>query len=871
MKFKLLENIINYHVKPRSDDEWKYIKALFEDFFPNINLQRHHEAIFHTINNLYKKKSDNLLKCAHIHLPYQTEKNEVNLALFILNVLRFKETLENLQPLERSNASTLFFINNKIDNPEKITNYLSIHDGKRIGKSNIFNIVFRHDSVETNTSRDNYIPSNFSGTQLKKRQAKQRAISQIKIKNYKFLANILEYFNSTSKIFGVKELNLMPSVYFMCLKRIASEVSSHSSNIWTQYILDTAIKNRNTFDLNNLRACILNHNVNLTKVEDDDTNYYNIHNKSIFFDLTKTVVLFNTLSRKRTFDNFNYRRILEHIENGYCKNIKRQLVITYERKKVFSFLDYRKKLDQVKTRYKVNTENNTLTIFPFDFIEKRVGSIYFEDLKIIDLLDVFYERLYEVDTNLYAKLLSIWFFNLLSNIHNETIKNHVWRIVKNRVEEGVIVKDLKSSFDALASKTISKWENLLEKYKDTDNLILIIPSSLSQDKTVVKSLKKAPVKINVSNWKNFKEEFLPSNFYLILDYRDSKYDHTLSPNILDLLFQYSNVSFHFLSIFFEKRFLKNTISYLEKIIQPLLLSERRGNYFDLNRNIGQQCILDLEHAIAKVRSIEDQFEDVDESAYEQQTSDTIKISFRQKQLIVSRSEKFIVKITKSQQYKIIRADELEDYYKIEGQRLSELYVDFNLFENESDKSEINKFKAAMNLNIDKGEWLWKELLRQKVEESTFEELYEEIEQLSKKDKFHLVSKPTFSKTYLNPKNNSLPREKRIIKSIFNFLGLPRAYYRLVIVFKAREILKSRKSNFKMELLIESLLDHQLFPKFDPKMFNKWFEWIENSKKIDLEDVGLFDNVENDIKDLVKILKDNIKLGKITKIEIINND
>ena len=876
MTSDLFKNIVTYQVKPQDVKDWDFFKELILEYHPNFRIKQYHKTIFDSINKLYKNSKKSELQCLHIHLPYQTEKKELDIANFITNAIRFKEIKQSLRTVEKETDQLYYFINNKIENPKNLNEYLSIHDGSLSGKSNIFNIVFGHDKVahKSKGGKELYDRSNLTGAQLTKIRAKQNEKNQIVLDNYVYLAKILEYYNTSHNIFGIQELDLLPSVFFMCLKGMATKLENLQANIWGQYDIEHAITNKKARSLNELRTIVLNTKVNLTKIEDDES-YYNVHGKSIYFELARTVVLFNTLSRRNTFDSYNYQKILEYVdvEEEYRTNIKRQLIITYEKKKVFSFIDYFKKINQVKLRYKVNTESDSVQIFPFDYSNNSLGKVQFHDIEITQLLEAFYDKLYELDEMLYNKFLSIWIFNLLSNIHNDTCKITIWNLLTNKLETTEKLLDLKKYYDLLAYEIIEYNDGILKKWRDTENLTIVIPNQLAEIKNVRKSITSDfHYSVTVCGWKVFKDEFSNEKKYLILDYRDSRYDHTLSPNILDLIFTSANISFHHISIFYKKRFLKNSKSYLETIIQPLLVSKKRRNYFGLGQNKIQKVITNLLEEIRITDAIDDQFDDIDETNYSQQFGDSIKIYFGRKSITTSKSEKIITKISGSNNYSIKRADELEDYSNIEGQKLSELYMGFNLFkDNLTDKAEIEKFKEQLGLEISENEWLWKELLRRKTIEDSFDELYTSIKNISINDKFYLVSESTFKNTYLDPKNDSLPREKRATKSIFAYLNLPKAYYRLVVRYKARKVLKSRKSNYKMELLIESLVENKLLPEFDSSKFSKWDKWIRESKIIDLEDVGIFENVKSEIETLTQLLGENIKLRKITKTEIVSND
>ena len=876
MTSDLLKNIVTYHVKSKDVKDWDFFKELILEYYPNLRIKRYHKTIFDSINKLYKNSKKAELQCLHIHLPYQTEKSEIDLANFFTNAIRFKEIQQSLKTIEKKDNQSYYFINNKIEKPKNLNEYLSIHDGSLSGKSNIFNIVFEHDKValKSKVGKELHVSSTLSGEQLKKIRAKQNEKNQIVINNYVYLAKILEYYNSTHNIFGIKELDLLPSVFFLCLKGMATKLESHPSNIWNQYDIEKAITSNSSYNLNELRPIVLNTKINLTKIENDE-HYYNVHDKSIYFELVRTVILFNTLSRKNTFDSYNYQKILEYVdvEEEYRTNIKRQIILTYDKKKIFSFINYFKKINQVKVRYKVNTEPDSFLIFPFDYSNNDLGKVRFHDVEITTLLEAFYDKLYEINEILYNKFLSIWFFNILSNIHNDTCKTIIWNLITDKLVSTSELQELKKYYDLLANEIIEFNSEILKEWINSKNLTLVIPNQLAEIKNVRKSItSKFYNPVSVCGWKELNDEFSLEKKYLIFDYRDSRYDHTLNPNILDLTFTSPNVSFNYISILYKKRFLKNCKSYLETIVQPVLLSKKRKKYFGLGQSQIQLALNDISDEIKITAAIDDQFNDIDETNYSQQLGDSIKIYFGRKSITTSKSEKFIIKISGTDNFSIKRADELEDYNNIEGQKLSELYMDFNLFEdNLTDKSEIQKFKEQLNLEISEDDWLWKEMLKRKVTEGTFEELYSELKNISIQEKFYLVSESTFKSAYLDPKNDSLPREKKATKSIFTYLNLPKAYYRLAIRYKARKVLKSRKSNYKMELLIESLVKNSLLPEFDSSKFNNWDKWITESKIIDLEDVGIFENVESEIETLTQLLSENIKLRKITKTEIVSND
>ena len=101
--------------------------------------------------------------------------------------------------------------------------------------------------------------------------------------------------------------------------------------------------------------------------------------------------------------------------------------------------------------------------------------------------------------------------------------------------------------------------------------------------------------------------------------------------------------------------------------------------------------------------------------------------------------------------------------------------------------------------------------------------------------------------------------------------MPPSYYRLVIRYKARQVLKSRKSNAKMDRLLSTLIQFDLFPVFNSNKFEKWFNHINENGGIDLEDIGIFENEKCEIEILVEFLKENLNIRKIKEIKLVSND
>lgn len=867
MKGKMFENIINHKFQLPRNGESEFVEDLFEDYFPKMNILESHRIILDCISRLYTENNKQKVNYTHIHLPYQTKKGELNLALFIINVLRIKEIEENLMQLKSETSASLYFINNKLENARSLNEYLNSADNHTYENSSISNIQFKHDNLNRRIQKKEfYDKNNLTGKQLSKFRSKQEVQKYIELNNYRFLAQILNNFQN--QLIGKHEIKLSPSVYFLCLKGLVERLEAHSSNIWSSYSIEDAIQNSSKYNLKQLRSCVLNSNVALNEIEEDES-YYNILNESIFFTHTKSVVLFNTLS-KRVFDDYNYSNVSK-LAKDYNPNLKRLISITFERKKIFSFIDYHKIINQVTTRYQIANDNSVI-VFPFDFKKSRLKSLYFDKIEVRDLIDVFYEILIEIDEKLYSKYLSIWFFNLMSNILNTRIKDFIWEDLTNQIPEDYNTESLKAIFEKIATKLIIRNKSIINSFQNRNKLTLVLPRFLTNRENLVSSIKRSYRFAKIADWKSFKTNYSKDNYYLVLDYRDSKYDHSLSNNILDVLLDSKNVSFYFLSILFEKRFLINSKSYIEKFILLMLENYNRSKYFKIDKNKINEVIQTINSLIKDTEAIDDHFDDVDDSNYDQRVNESVKIFFGKRHATVSKSEKYLIQIGEPNIFKLCRADNLDDYNKVKAQKLSELYEDFNLFEeSDKDRSEIEKFKVEHNIEMAAGDWLWKELLKRKATQVGKETLYKEMEDLSKKNKFHLVSKQTFEKSYLNPSNPTLPREKKFTKSLIKFLGLGRPYYRTLIKYKARQVLKSRDSNKQMEVLIQSLIQYKLFPEYEKSRFRLWYSWIKESQIIDLEDIGIFENVEGDIKDLVQILVHNIDCELITNIETVNHD
>ena len=150
-------------------------------------------------------------------------------------------------------------------------------------------------------------------------------------------------------------------------------------------------------------------------------------------------------------------------------------------------------------------------------------------------------------------------------------------------------------------------------------------------------------------------------------------------------------------------------------------------------------------------------------------------------------------------------------------------------------------------------YLWKILLRKKVEKKSQMQVYEEImAPLKESDK---VQYNAFLRWIDKDNTIMLPLQKATQKRLMEYLGLSQAYLLVMRAKKMSEVNKTRRNNN----MLEGFLADYLLSDIDDDSFD-----IFKSTKIN--EILRYDRID-DLKALVELLNEKINLNKIVSISI----
>jgi hypothetical protein len=368
-------------------------------------------------------------------------------------------------------------------------------------------------------------------------------------------------------------------------------------------------------------------------------------------------------------------------------------------------------------------------------------------------------------------------------------------------------------------------------------------------------------------WNDVKEVTIKERSVIILAYRDvgiPPFD--IYPNIIEnRIPEDKSVHLVFLKAFFFERFNKSMHRYLNsynKLVSNKL-RYKHLNWKDLDKNIEDVDALRAVYLI-----------DADDSDYGiGSQTESIRIDFTDSSRVsVYPSKLLIARKQGVSKYFVIRADELleeTDLGDFEIEPLEEIYEELNLFEiTPAEENELKEIRAQYGVTgNDQKSALWKVELRKKLDLHNGDPalLYETIRTVTDNDD-KLIQYSYFRDYWLDPKSELIiPRLSRHFRQICNYLGLPVAYYRLKLKQRASLRFNSRQSNAQMNSLLAHL--------FSDGLFENGVDWnnLDLTSFIDehnLEEKGIFqENVRIELKVLVDLLKEEMKLKPVLKVEL----
>ena len=154
---------------------------------------------------------------------------------------------------------------------------------------------------------------------------------------------------------------------------------------------------------------------------------------------------------------------------------------------------------------------------------------------------------------------------------------------------------------------------------------------------------------------------------------------------------------------------------------------------------------------------------------------------------------------------------------------------------------------------DSNVYLWKILLKKKVELSSIENVYSEI--MEPLEESRRIQFGAFTNWVDEGNTMMLPLQKTLQKRLMNYLGLSDAYLYVMRSKKRAEIQRTRKNN----AMLENFLADYLLTDIDEEAF-------EQFKDSPINEILQFERIE-DLNALIEILNDDIKLKTIKSITI----
>ncbi len=578
----------------------------------------------------------------------------------------------------------------------------------------------------------------------------------------------------------------------------------------------------------------------------------------------KNLILISTCPYSQSFNSLKHK--IETIENRYFGLSKYPNFQTY----IVS-----------STEIKVLDENNIDKSFTAHFAGQQ-ETVLWENFKHIlsyysgleELVSIKMMNIYSLvfNANLKKKVLE-WIFGngnsiLITSSTREILQEDLTE--ESRIE---LRNELSNTLDLIIG---SNWLNSIKEGLGEDP-ILIVPSFISKSDKLKRELS-ALIGISKKRLRSWFEKFKThSKDILVLDYRDSgRFPFNISPNFYKHNFEECNsINGLFISFFFKNKYDWNRYRYNSELIK-------------MHRHPLKELFFNWSQLEDSNKRLKPSFKEViyrwdDENTYQEKyDSINIKVDFfgKRRTATYHAAELFIYSFGKdNSDYKVARIDEIIEFDKefIQIQKLEEFYDTLNLAERivntSTHEKELEIIRNKYNLeNSDSTELLWKTLLVEKNEKN--EDLYDILNQFFRSRNLNLVSRNTFVDAWLNfETGNFIPRGKKNFLALCDFLELPKVYYLIM-----RRKKNSGKSNERLRTSINNKMFGLLFNDGcfdDSNHANKIITRNLNRYKaeIDFEDLGIAqdDIIIQELKSLVELLVDTIKLERLKDIQTVDND
>ncbi len=413
----------------------------------------------------------------------------------------------------------------------------------------------------------------------------------------------------------------------------------------------------------------------------------------------------------------------------------------------------------------------------------------------------------------------------------------------------------------------SNWYNSIFKLTNYESFkTIIIPTIILLNTTICNHLKNLLPKINLSDWQNF-------NFKtkaIILDYNDSWKQR----NILTLFSEDSTSYFlkHFFENIYLRKLYKNEKYIFNRLNTPLrnhlfgsnILNEIKSNLTTLKPKepINEWDVLhekNHNYSFNPQDEILLYFDNLKSTKYKLNStfiiSDNNYYTIKEGKELIENPELFIGN------YKICNLDNLVSNFD-----LSKLSQAIN--KDKSISEMIKPLWTKYNLNETDGS-LWKQLLKRKTEQESLQIVFDRIQQISQIPNF--VSIITFENTYCNPMSETIiPREKKVFKSICQYLDLPLEYR--AAIHRERNLIggHSEELHIKLKVLLKSIINYKILE--NSKNDTTLFEVIDTNifkiqEKVDMDYFGFtLDALKYACIEICFELNKKMSFKNITKIE-----
>lgn len=614
---------------------------------------------------------------------------------------------------------------------------------------------------------------------------------------------------------------------------------------------------------------------------------------SNFIDNCEKIFLIDC-ERKKNLKTFSFNELKSwKKENGLP--IKQMVLFSFGKSKI-NIENIRTKLKRLKDIYKI-PESSTYVVLNSEINKLlRVSNNHFRKISFFGAdenviwdtlqLECSIRDLYELKSN---KLLNIYGLCI-----NEEIKDFIIDDLFSEHEYSKLIsaetkfqimemtekdlKEFKETFvNFLDSLIDMKFADIINNHLNTKKT-LILPNLFVENeylsKLLLHDLKSENIQ-GIVNWKSVQSCNVQN--FLILSFQDQgKRPFYFYPNLLEF---YINHHFYARGAFVKFLWLNqynwskyNLANDFRKIIEHPI----RNTYFDIVQLKKQISSIKPEKTI----SIDWEFE----SRYSHNLNrSVIKVKFQK----ISRSKTypysslFIVRANENSELRVLSGDELQNYDLneeiIEVQSLDDILEETNIFEKFAEtknlEEELKIIRKKFDVHESETGRLWKILLKRKCIKSSESDIYKELTAFLDSKGSKMVSFKHFDESWTNPESEAFaPLSKKAFLGVCEYLDLGTPYY--IIIQRLRNSSKqaTRQSTHQMTLLLCDLFNDGCFDdltKTTEVLRNRLSKYQQTHS---LQDIGIDqDNLLVNLKSLVDIVNDEIKLKIISKIEIVSNE